>query len=74
MPLATTSSPCETANLARGTGLPYSAREYTPVIGLIQSTFATDLEIIVENQNGDYQHWWLDGSGWHPGPITLWHV
>jgi hypothetical protein len=29
---------------------------------------ATDLEIIVENQNGGYQHWWCDGSGWHPGP------
>ena len=38
------------------------------VIALIQSTFATDLEIIVENQNGTYQHWWRDGAGWHPGP------
>jgi hypothetical protein len=38
------------------------------VIGLIQSTFATDLEIIAENQNGTYQHWWRDGGGWHPGP------
>jgi hypothetical protein len=38
------------------------------VIALIQSTFATDLEIIVENQNGTYQHWWRDGGGWHPGP------
>ena len=39
------------------------------VIGLIQSSFATDLEIIVENQNGTYQHWWRDSGGWHPGPI-----
>jgi hypothetical protein len=39
------------------------------VIGLIQSTFATDLEIIAENQNGTYQHWWRDGSGWHPGTV-----
>jgi hypothetical protein len=39
------------------------------VIGLIQSTFATDLEIIVENENGTYQHWWRDGAGWHPSPI-----
>jgi hypothetical protein len=27
-----------------------------------------DLEIMVENQNDGYQHWWCDGSGWHPGP------
>jgi hypothetical protein len=37
-------------------------------IALIQSTFATNLKIIVENQNGTYQHWWRDGGGWHPGP------
>jgi hypothetical protein len=38
------------------------------VIGLIQSSFATNLEIVVENQNGSYQHWWRDGTGWHAGP------
>ena len=38
------------------------------VIALVQSTFATDLEIIVENLNGSYQHWWRDDGGWHPGP------
>jgi hypothetical protein len=27
------------------------------VVGLVQSTFATDLEIIAKNQNGHYQHW-----------------
>jgi hypothetical protein len=37
------------------------------VIGLIQSTFGTNLEIIVENQNGTYQHYWRDGNGWHAG-------
>jgi hypothetical protein len=38
------------------------------VIGLIQSSFATNLEIIVEDINGGYQHYRRDGAGWHPGP------
>jgi Papain family cysteine protease len=40
------------------------------VIGLIQSTFGTNLEIIVENQTGTYQHYWRDGAGWHAG-VTI---
>jgi hypothetical protein len=39
------------------------------VIGLLQSTIGTNLEIIVENQDGGYQHYGRDGSGWHAGPI-----
>ena len=39
------------------------------VIGLIQSTFTTNLELIVENQNGSYQHYFRDGSGWHAGAV-----
>jgi len=41
------------------------------VISLIQSTFATDLEIIVEREDGIYQHWWRDSAGWHPGQMIV---
>jgi hypothetical protein len=40
------------------------------VIGLLQSTFTTNLEVIVENQNGSYQHYARDGAGWHTGPVV----
>jgi hypothetical protein len=30
------------------------------------SIFATNLEIIVVNQNGTYRRWWRDGGSWHP--------
>ncbi len=37
------------------------------VVGLIQSTYATNLEIITERTDGRYLHYWRDGSGWHAG-------
>jgi hypothetical protein len=37
------------------------------VLGLLQSTFGTNLELVVENQDGTYQHWWRDGNGWQAG-------
>lgn len=39
------------------------------VLGLIQSTFGTNLEILVENTDGSTQHYWRDGAGWHAGPV-----
>lgn len=39
------------------------------VIGLIQSTYATNLEVIAERTDGRYQHYWRDASGWHTGVI-----
>ena len=39
------------------------------VVGLIQSTYATNLEVIAERTDGRYQHYWRDGSGWKAGII-----
>jgi hypothetical protein len=39
------------------------------VIGLIQSTYATNLEVIAERTDGRYQYYWRDGGGWHTGVI-----
>lgn len=41
------------------------------VIGLIQSSFATNLEVIAERTDGRYQYYWRDGSGWHSGAIIV---
>jgi hypothetical protein len=41
------------------------------VLGLIQSTFGTNLEILVENQNGSYQHYVRDEIGWHAGAVIF---
>lgn len=41
------------------------------VLGLVQSTYATNLELVVERTDGRYQHYWRDGSGWHAGVIIL---
>ncbi len=41
------------------------------VVGLLQGTYATNLEMIVQLNNGRYQHYWRDGAGWHPGPIIV---
>lgn len=39
------------------------------VLGLLQSTYATNLELIAERTDGRCQHYWRDGAGWHAGPI-----
>jgi hypothetical protein len=39
------------------------------VVGLIQSTYATNLEVIVVRTDSRYQYYWRDGSGWHAGVI-----
>ncbi|MFC7263331.1 hypothetical protein [Streptomyces lutosisoli] len=39
------------------------------VLGLLQSTYATNLELIAERTEGRCQHYWRDGAGWHAGPI-----
>lgn len=41
------------------------------VVGLIQSSFGTNLELIVERIDGRFQHYWRDGTGWHPGMIVI---
>ncbi len=39
------------------------------VVGLLQGTYATNLELVAERTDGNYQHYWRDGVGWHPGPL-----
>jgi hypothetical protein len=41
------------------------------VIGLIQSSYSTNLEVIAERTDGRYQHYWRDGAGWHAGVIIV---
>ena len=39
------------------------------VVGLLQSTYGTNLEIVVQRTDGRYQHYWRDGAGWHSGAV-----
>ncbi|WP_327654346.1 C1 family peptidase [Streptomyces sp. NBC_00483] len=40
------------------------------VIGLLQSTYGTNLELIAERTDGQYQHYWRGTSGWSAGPLV----
>jgi hypothetical protein len=39
------------------------------VLGLVQTSFGFDLEVIAELSNGSLQHFWRDGAGWHAGHV-----
>ena len=39
------------------------------VIGLIESSFGFDLEVIALLNDGGLQHYWRGGDGWHTGPV-----
>ena len=39
------------------------------VLGLIESSFSFDLELVALLSDGSLQHFWRDGSGWHAGPV-----
>ena len=41
------------------------------VVGLLQGTYGTNLEIIVQLTDGRFQHFWRDGAGWHAGPVVI---
>jgi hypothetical protein len=41
------------------------------VVALLQGTYATNLEMIVERIDGSYQHYWRDGGGWHAGVVVV---
>ena len=40
------------------------------VVGLLQGTNGTNLEMIVQRTDQRYQHYWRDGAGWHPGSLV----
>jgi len=46
-----------------------AGQQVREVLGLIQSSYGFDLELIAELGNGSLQHFWRDGGGWHPGPV-----
>jgi Papain family cysteine protease len=39
------------------------------VAGLCESSWGMNLEVIVLRTDGQLQHYWRDGAGWHEGPI-----
>jgi hypothetical protein len=39
------------------------------VVGLCSSSWGMNLEVIVLRADGQLQHYWRDGAGWHEGPI-----
>jgi len=39
------------------------------VAGLVESSWAMNLELIVLRTDSQLQHYWRDGAGWHEGPI-----
>lgn len=44
-------------------------RGVAAVLGLCQSSWGMNLEVVVQRTDGQLQHWWRDGAGWHDGPI-----
>jgi len=39
------------------------------VAGLCQGSWGMNLEVIVVRTDGQLQHFWRDGAGWHGGPV-----
>jgi hypothetical protein len=39
------------------------------VAGLCQSSWGMNLEVVVLRTDGQLQHYWRDGAGWHEGPV-----
>jgi hypothetical protein len=39
------------------------------VAGLCEGSWGMNLELTVLLTNGNLQHYWRDGGGWHEGPV-----
>jgi hypothetical protein len=50
-----------------GTNL--AGQKVSAVLGLIESSFPFNLELVALLTNGSLQHFWRDGAGWHAGPV-----
>jgi hypothetical protein len=48
-------------------GTDVSSQSIQQVVGLLQSSYGFNLEVIAELTNGVIQHFFRDGAGWHPG-------
>jgi hypothetical protein len=63
--------PGQTAKWAQSAtfGTDQKGQTVTNVLGLIESSYGFDLEVVAQLSNGGVQHFWRDGAGWHPGPV-----
>ncbi len=41
----------------------------TQVVGMIESSFGFNLELVALLGDGSLQHYWRASDGWHPGPV-----
>jgi hypothetical protein len=39
------------------------------VAGMCEGQWGMNLEVIVLRRDGQLQHYWRDGAGWHEGPV-----
>jgi hypothetical protein len=63
--------PGKTANWSKSAtfGTDQKGQTVTSVLGLIESSYGFNLELVAELSNGGVQHFWRDGAGWHAGPV-----
>ncbi len=45
-------------------------QDVSQVVGLLEGSYGFNLEVIVARTDGQLQHYWRDGSGWHTGVIV----
>jgi C1A family cysteine protease len=50
-------------------GTNVAGQQVKEVLGLIESSFGFDLEVVAMLTDGSLQHFWRDGAGWHAGPV-----
>jgi hypothetical protein len=43
--------------------------DVTRVLALIEGSYGFNLEVVVLRHDGQVQHYWRDGAGWHEGPV-----
>ena len=46
-----------------------AGKQVKQVLGLIESSFGFDLELVALLSDDSLQHFWRDGGGWHAGPV-----
>ncbi|MGD0777693.1 MAG: C1 family peptidase [Candidatus Solibacter sp.] len=58
-----------TWNLSATFATNVAGQKVQEVLGLIESSYGFDLELIALLTDGSLQHFWRDGAGWHAGPV-----
>ena len=44
-------------------------QDVAQVVGLLEGSYGFNLEVVVARTDGQLQHYWRDGAGWHTGVI-----